>query len=124
MCISVTPCGGSAWPRKNPSRRCLEAEEEEQQGRARSSCASLSDKSRRMSRDTSVPFIISFVCRMHPPQLREAWALLGGCGEKQCPQLGTRCPQLGTKCPQLGTKWFEGSVTQDGGMQGQHGQLS
>lgn len=97
VCISVTPCGGSAWPRKNPSRRCLEAEEKEQQGRARPSCASLSDKSRRISRDTSVPFIISFVCRMRPPQPRGAWALLGGHGEKQCPELGAKVPRTGDK---------------------------
>lgn len=48
-----------------------------------------------ISRDTSVLFIISFVCRMHPPQPRGVWALLGRHREEQCPELGTKVPRNG-----------------------------
>lgn len=52
--------------KKNPSRRCLEAEEEEQQGRARPSCASFSGKSRRnFKRHFSV--IYNFICVQNAP---------------------------------------------------------
>lgn len=50
-----------------------------------------------ISRDTSVLFIISFVCRMHPPQPRGVWALLGRHREKQCSELGTKVPRNGDK---------------------------
>lgn len=91
-------CDTLWWLRKKkiPSHRCLEAEEEEQQGRARSSCASLSDKSRRnFKRHFSA--IYDFVCRMHPMQPRGAWALLGGHREIQSPELGTNVLRNGDK---------------------------
>lgn len=99
FCISVAPCGGSAWPRKNkkiPGTGVWNLRKRSSREEPALHMPALSDKSRRISRDTSVPFIISFVCRMCLPQPRGAWALLGRHGEKQCPEMGIRCPEMGT----------------------------
>lgn len=48
-------------------------------------------------RDTSVPFMILFECRMHPMQPRGVWALLGRHREIQSPELGTKVLRNGDK---------------------------
>lgn len=79
--------------KKNPSHRCLEAEEEEQQGRARSLCASFSDKSRRdFKRHFSA--ICNLICVQNAPTTDEgsvgaAW----GARREPVPRNGDKVPK-------------------------------
>lgn len=98
MCVASLWHPVVAQEKKFPSHRCLEAEEEEQQGRARSSCASLSDKSRRDSK-RHFSAIYDFICVQNAPNADKG--SLGTAWEAQ----GDTEPRIGDKCAQ---KWGQG----------------